>query len=285
MDETGDGDWLGSFEDLWDGEDDEDGDTDSKSSGATSGKWGASGTSLLSGILSTLGQERANRSNQKMAREQMDFQERMSNTAYQRAVKDMAAAGINPMLAAKVGGATTPTGAAATVQNALGAGVSSALQGMQMAETIQSIEQSRAQAAQLAASTQKIKSETMTQDMNAAEQAARIDKILADKGYTRTATDHEQQKILGTISESAMKHAAFEANNRAGYYTAQARTPAVDLEQKMANVQAARYGLSKAKSESKFYDETGTAEKYIGLGNDVFSTASQASRALGRKVR
>lgn len=45
------------------------------------------------------------------ARLQMGFQEKMSNSAYQRATADMRQAGINPMMAAGQGGASTPSGA------------------------------------------------------------------------------------------------------------------------------------------------------------------------------
>lgn len=51
---------------------------------------------------------------------QFDFQREMSNTAYQRAVADMRAAGVNPMLAAHVGGASTPSGGSSSVSSAGG---------------------------------------------------------------------------------------------------------------------------------------------------------------------
>ena len=98
----------------------------------------------IGGASSYFGALSANRANRALAREQMNFQERMSNTAYQRAMADMEAAGINPILAYQQGGASSPGGSTATMQNAVGQGVSSAIAARRThAEVKNMVEQNR----------------------------------------------------------------------------------------------------------------------------------------------
>ena len=69
---------------------------------------------LASPLMDYMGAKQTQRWEKQAVRTQMDFQERMSNTAYQRAMEDMRLAGINPIMVSKLGGASTPTGAKAS---------------------------------------------------------------------------------------------------------------------------------------------------------------------------
>lgn len=98
---------------------------------------------LAGGLVGAFGAHEQNAANARMAREQMqfqerslnrqqvfsaeqtkqqmEFQERMANTSYQRQVDDLRKAGLNPALAYGAGGATSPAGAAGSISTASGA--------------------------------------------------------------------------------------------------------------------------------------------------------------------
>jgi hypothetical protein len=66
---------------------------------------------IIGGALSYVGGRQQNVASAEAAQKQMDFQREASDTSYQRQIADLKAAGVNPMLVAKLGGATTPGGA------------------------------------------------------------------------------------------------------------------------------------------------------------------------------
>lgn len=141
----------------------------------------AAAAAVGGGILS-------NKAKMKQQDDQQDFQERMSNTSYQRAMADMEAAGLNPMLAAKLGGASTPNGPAPVDFENIGA------EAVQAAESATRSSAASAAKDQAEAQTDKTKAETEL----IATQAAQIQ---ADTMMKTNAAAEAAQRIKSMEEE------------------------------------------------------------------------------------
>lgn len=77
------------------------------------------------------------------AKDQMKFQEEMSNTAHQREIQDLKRAGLNPILSAKYGGASTPPGAGYQIPNIASGAAAIQQMSMSSAQKINVVKQSQ----------------------------------------------------------------------------------------------------------------------------------------------
>lgn len=97
------------------------------------------GASAGGAVSSAFGASEQQAASIKMAREQMDFQRKMSNTAHRRQVRDLKKAGLNPILSAN-SGASSPGGAMGTAQNISGAGAERSIAAAQAMASISNLE-------------------------------------------------------------------------------------------------------------------------------------------------
>lgn len=132
----------------------------------------SAGASLIGAKSEEKGQDRANQVNIDEAQKNRDFQERMSSTAHVREVKDLIAAGLNPILSSKYGGSSTPSGSSARVESTKKGRGALALEGASAASKIPVM---KAQKGLLGAQTA-----LATAHASSAGSQARVDKQMAD---------------------------------------------------------------------------------------------------------
>lgn len=156
------------------------------------------GASLIGGLMTNQAQAEqaaaAQAFSADQAQKQMDFQERMRASQYQTTVKDLVAAGLNPMLAYSQGGAGTPSGSAAIGQQAALRNPTEAL---------------ASSAAQLG----NIKADLELKHANTVESYERADMYSADTKLKLLEAPNVEQRLKNLISEQLLNDARKTATN------------------------------------------------------------------------